>query len=83
MCLALPGLVEEQDGFFAMVRIGKIRRKVLNAMDAKTGEWVLVENGLISEKLDAGESQLMAHAWAVALKRKKKKTISRNSLLPG
>lgn len=72
MCLALPGQVVENEGFFAVVRIGKIRRKVLNAAEAREGEWVVVENGMASEKLEQSESELMAKTWNQT-KRKKKK----------
>ncbi len=71
MCLALPGQVVENNGFFAIVRIGKIRRKVLNAAEARIGEWVAVENGMASEKMSQEEGHLMAEAWNA--KRKKKK----------
>lgn len=71
MCLALPGQVVENEGFFAIVRIGKIRRKVLNATEARIGEWVIVENGMASETMGFEEGQLMAEAWNA--KRKKKK----------
>lgn len=72
MCLALPGQVLEREGFFAVVRIGKIRRKVLNAADAGIGDWVVVENGMASEKMSPEEGELMASAWQRKRKRKKK-----------
>lgn len=72
MCLALPGQIESQDGFYAIVRIGPVRKKILNPIDAKTGEWVLIENGIASEKLSAEEQSLMAAAWNSTAKKKKK-----------
>ena len=78
MCLALPGLVETQDGFYAVVRIGTVAKKILNPIDAKTGEWVLIENGIASEKLSIEEQALMAAAWNGAIKKKKKKTTATN-----
>lgn len=72
MCLALPGLVETQDGFYAIVKIGPVRKKILNPIDAHIGEWVLIENGIASEKLSAEEQSLMATAWNQAVKKKKK-----------
>lgn len=73
MCLALPGKVIEQDGFHALVRIGTVKRKVLNPLDAQTGEWVLIENGIAGEKLNAEESKAMAQAWNQTKRKKKKK----------
>jgi hydrogenase maturation factor len=72
MCLALPGQIVEQDGFFAVVRIGKTHRKLLNAAEAKTGGWVTVENGMITGTMEKEEGKLMATAWQRKRKAKKK-----------
>ena len=71
MCLALPGQIETQDGFYATVKIGPVRKKILNPIDARTGEWVLIENGIASEKLSADESAVMAVAWNQTTRKKK------------
>ncbi|MFH0954637.1 MAG: HypC/HybG/HupF family hydrogenase formation chaperone [Candidatus Micrarchaeota archaeon] len=73
MCLALPAQVIRENGFSVIVRIGKTKRTVLNATQAIQGEWVLVENGVATEKLDQEESQLMAKAWNETKKKKKKR----------
>lgn len=73
MCLALPAQVIQEDGFSIIVRIGKTRRAVVNAAAAAVGEWVLIENGAATEKLDQEESRLMAKAWNETARKKKKK----------
>lgn len=72
MCLALPGQIQAIDGFYAQVRIGKTKRLVLNATKAKTGDWVLIENGIASETISSKESELMAIAWNQTARKKKK-----------
>lgn len=72
MCLALPGQVIEHDGFFAVVRIGPVRKKVLNAANAQIGQWVLIENEIASEKLSSEEQKAMALVWNQTARKKKK-----------
>lgn len=71
MCLAIPGKIIELQGVFAVVQIGKIKRTLPNLAQAKKNEWVLIENGIASEKLGKEETKLMIKAWQ---KKRKKKT---------
>ncbi|MBU0635799.1 HypC/HybG/HupF family hydrogenase formation chaperone [Candidatus Micrarchaeota archaeon] len=72
MCLAIPGQIIEVQGVFAIVQIGSIKRKIPNLAQAKIGEWVLVESGIASEKLEKQETELMVKAWSTKKKKKKK-----------
>ncbi len=72
MCLALPGEIVSVDGIRAIVRHGKVERSVLNAAGAVPGEWVLVQQGIASEKLDSAEKKIRVAAWNRAVRKKKK-----------
>ncbi len=71
MCLALPGIVDSTDGLFAHVRIGRVFRKVVNSVDARQGETVLIQQGAIVDRIDHSEAQAMVSALAKTRRKKK------------
>ncbi len=59
MCLAIPGKVVElhEKGKKAVVEQPGVKREVLNAINAKLGDFVLVQQGFIVEKLSQAEAE--------------------------
>lgn len=58
MCLAFPALVIELKGKKAIVSSGKEKRDVINnIINAGLGQWVLVQQGMIVERLSEEEAK--------------------------
>lgn len=59
MCLAIPMRVEKIEGDFAVVSIGKVKRKVnITLIDnVKKGDFLIVHAGFAIEKLDKNEAK--------------------------
>lgn len=64
MCLAIPGKVKKILGKEAVVEYGKEERKVLvSEKSIKTGDWVLVQMGMVVEKLTAKDARERLKVW--------------------
>lgn len=59
MCLAIPGkVVEVKSNGKAVVEQGSLRREAFNSViDAKQGEYVLLQQGFIVERLTEKEAK--------------------------
>ncbi|MBS3061702.1 MAG: HypC/HybG/HupF family hydrogenase formation chaperone [Candidatus Diapherotrites archaeon] len=73
MCLGIPGKIEELDDVFAVVRIGRVRRKVLNTVAAKKGDFVLVWQNSVVERLEEKAAKEMATILSGRIKKKSKR----------
>jgi len=57
MCLAVPGKIVEINRKKAKIDYGsEIRRADCSLMDCKVGEYVIVSNGMIIDKIDEKEA---------------------------
>lgn len=70
MCLNLPGRVIEEKGKEAVVYFNGVRVKAVNLAKAKKGEYVIVQNNVIIERISTKEA---LEILQVVAKRKKKK----------
>jgi len=57
MCLAIPGKVVEIDGDDVIVDYVTEKRKVKTLLDVKEGDYVIVSNGIIAEKVLKEEAE--------------------------
>ncbi len=64
MCLAIPGKVKKISGQEALVEYGKEERKVLvSEKTVQVGDWVLVQMGIVVEKLSTKNAQERLKVW--------------------
>ena len=64
MCLAIPGKVKKILGQEALVEYGKEERRVLvSEKSIATGDWVLVQMGMVVEKLTTKDAQERLKVW--------------------
>ena len=64
MCLAIPGQISKIKGRQAWVKYPGETRKVLIAEEkVKTGDWVMVQMGLVARALTKKEAQERLKAW--------------------
>ena len=56
MCLALPAKVVEEKGGKAVVELFGQRKDVFNLLNARKGQFVLVQQGFIAEILEEKEA---------------------------
>lgn len=70
MCLAVPGKVIslKENGKIALIGYGKKRVSAYNLIKAKKGEWVLVQQKTIVEKIDEETAEKAFKAWKSASK---------------
>jgi hydrogenase expression/formation protein HypC len=61
MCLAIPGRILAQDGAFAVVDFGGVRRRIGTALtpEAAEGDYVLVHAGMAIQIIDLAEAERM------------------------
>lgn len=71
MCLALPAQVLSSDGISARVRIGKTEKTVINAISAKAGDIVLVQQDTLVEKIEKRTADEMLSALLPTRPKKK------------
>ncbi|MEA2036272.1 MAG: HypC/HybG/HupF family hydrogenase formation chaperone [Nanoarchaeota archaeon] len=69
MCLAIPGKVVEINGDFAIIEYGEEKReaKLLNP-EIKVGDYVVVQNKLVLQKVEEQEALESIKLWKQALK---------------
>ena len=66
MCLAIPGKVVElkHKGLVAVIDYGSTKAEANNAIElASVGEWVLVQQKVVVEKLTEEEAKKSIEAW--------------------
>ena len=63
MCLAIPAKVVEVKGQRLVVAQGDLKREVLKAVDAKPGEYVLLQQGMAVEKIGEKEALETIRLW--------------------
>ena len=66
MCLAIPGKVVElkRKGLVAVIDYGSTKAEANNAIElAEVGEWVLVQQKVVVEKLSEEEAKKSIEAW--------------------
>ncbi|MFH1256332.1 MAG: HypC/HybG/HupF family hydrogenase formation chaperone [Candidatus Diapherotrites archaeon] len=67
MCLAVPGRVVKAEGKGFVIDYGTEQRTIkISTVDAKEGDWVLVQQGMIVEKLGEKEAMKAIKAWQQA-----------------
>jgi len=66
VCLAIPGKIIElkQRGKKAVIEQPGTQREVFNAIDAKEGEFVLVQQGFIVERISEKEAKEALEVFA-------------------
>lgn len=59
MCLAIPGkVIEAKENGKALIEQGDVKREVFNSViNAKAGEYVLVQQGFIVERIPEKEAK--------------------------
>ena len=59
MCLAIPALISELDGDYALVDFGGVRRRIGVALvpEAAVGDYVLVHAGFAIQIVDVDEAE--------------------------
>jgi len=72
MCLNLPGRVIEEKGKEAVVDFKGVRIKAANVVNAKKGEYVIVQNNVIIERISGKEALEILQLVAKRKKKKKK-----------
>ena len=64
MCLAIPAKVVGLNGKKLVVEQSGMTREVLNAVGARPGEFVLLQQGMAVEKISEKEAKETLRLWA-------------------
>jgi hydrogenase expression/formation protein HypC len=73
MCLTVPGKVIELEGNSALVSFGEAKEGALNLANARKGEFLLVRNKAVIERLSREEEMETAKALSESYRKKKRK----------
>ena len=64
MCLAIPGKIIKIDGSKAMVQYAQEQREaIIHDISIKEGDYVLVQQGLVVQKVSLKEAKESISAW--------------------
>ncbi|MEM4257476.1 MAG: HypC/HybG/HupF family hydrogenase formation chaperone [Candidatus Diapherotrites archaeon] len=70
MCLAVPGKVVSlrEKGKIAVIGYGKKIVSAYNLIKAKKGDWVLIQQKTVVEKIDSETAENAFNSWKIASK---------------
>ena len=64
MCLAIPGQIKSIEGRQAVVKYAdSVRTALIGEEKVGPGDWVMVQMGIIVQKMSSGQAKSMLAAW--------------------
>ncbi len=65
MCLAIPGKVKMINGQVAVVEYpNEVRKVLIGEKKIRAGDWVLVQMGVIIDKISKKETEVILKTWS-------------------